>query len=169
MKNKMIYRFAAVILLPMLLLMQGCTSQTTLAALTSTLGNAAASVAALEGNTAAATQLTNDTAAAVAAITNWKKGTPAQNVIQALNIVESDLNLIPGTSQYAPLIVLAISTVESIIALLPQPSPANRPAYVLGGGGDYRLVSPAKNAKDFKVKWNAIVAENPKLSAAMIK
>ena len=164
MRNKLTYKIAAVIVLPMLLLMQGCVTQSTLASLTSILGNAAASVATLEGNTAAATQLTNDTAAAVFAITHWKTGTPAQNVIQALNIVESDLNLIPGTSQYAPLIVLCISTIQSIIALLPQPTPAltMRTVYT-------PLVPPAKNAKDFKKKWAAIIAANPKLSAAALK
>jgi hypothetical protein len=164
MKTRPIYRIAVLFLLPAFLLLQGCPTQSTLAALTSTLGNAAASVATLEGNTAAAAQLTTDTAAAVTAIQNWKSGTPATEAIEALNIVEADLNLIPGTSQYAPLITLAISTVESIIALLPQPTTATTLHTVRG-----TTAAPAKNANDFKKKWNSIIAVNPQLSAATIK
>ena len=93
----------------------------------SILGSTAASIAAIEGNPTLAAKLTTDTAAAVAAINAWKSGTPDSEVILALNLVEDDLNLFPSTGPYVPLIDLAIGTVESILALLPQSSSAIAP------------------------------------------
>jgi hypothetical protein len=147
----------------------GCSSAT-LAELTQTLGSSAANIATLEGNTTLSAQLTADTTAAVTAITNWKSGTPADEVIQALGIVEADLNLIPGTSQYAPLIDIAIATVQSILSLLPASTSASA---TLAPGRNLRSVNlghPApKNASQFKAQWNALVATNSNLSAAKIK
>ena len=144
----------------------GCPQQNTIAALTSTLGNAAAGVAALQGNTTLSAALKTDTAAAVSAITNWKQGTPAQNVVQALNLVVDDLNLIcPPTNatcgQYAPLIILAISTAQSIIEIV-APGQALKSAKV---NTDY---SP-RNAKEFKTYWNGVVSANPAMAGAEIK
>lgn len=146
-------------------------SDTTIAKLTQTLGNAAASVATLEGNTALAAKLTTDTTAAVTAITNWKSGTPAAMAIEALNLVEDDLALIPGTSQFAPLIDLAIGTVESILALLPPSATAAVAAHTaaLTKARPHILLSlPPKNEKQFKAQWNGIVAANPKLAQAKL-
>lgn len=141
----------------------GCAPQATIAALTQTLGSAAASVAAIEGNAALATQLTNDTNAAVAAIQNWKSGTPDQEVIEALNLVQSDLALFPQTDQYAPLINLAIGTAESIIALLPN-SGALQASY-----RHVTLLQPApKNAKEFTKQWNEIVSTHPGFEPAKL-
>src|SRR5271170_5276536 len=106
----------------LILVLVGCPAQNTIAALTSILGSSAASIASIEGNPTLAAQLQTDTAAAVTAVDNWKSGTPASNVIQALNIVEDDLNLFPVSGPYIPLIDLAIGTVESILALLPAPA-----------------------------------------------
>ena len=146
----------------------GCSSQATLAALTRTLGTASASIATLEGNPTLAASLTADTAAAVTAITNWKSGTPANDVIQALGIVEADLNLIPGTSQYLPLVDIAIATVQSILALLPAPTVA--PTVTLKAFRTVHLGHPApKTASQFKAQWAAVIAANPSLSAAAIK
>jgi hypothetical protein len=102
-------------MLPMLAV-SGC--QSNLAALASTLGNAGASIAAIEGNTALATKIQTDTVAAVAAITSWKSGTNAQMALEAIQLVEDDLNLLPINSAYEPLILLALGTAASIIAIL---------------------------------------------------
>lgn len=150
----------------------GCTSQATIAALTSTLGNAASSIAALEGNADLAVKLKADTAAAVSAVTNWKSGTPASEAIEALNLVEDDLNLIPAASQYTPLIDLAIGTVESILALLPQSQTIATPTLAAHTAAHKRkvtLINPPKTAKQFKAQWQNVINANPQLSNAAIK
>ncbi len=149
----------------------GCTSQTTIAALVTTLGNASASIAQIEGNTSLANQLKADTAAASAAVLNWKKGTPAQSVVEALNLVQNDLALITGSCQavpgamispvcqYVPLIDLAIATTTSIIQIV-DPS-----ALPVGMHGTMAKSWKApRDASQFKKQWNSICAANPKLS-----
>lgn len=137
--------------------LSGC-STTDIAALVQTLGNSASQIAALEGNTSLAAKLLTDTGAAVTAIDSWKSGSVATEVIEALNIVEDDLSLFPITSQYAPLIDLAIATAESIIALLPASATPNVSAT------HHRHVSlgyaPPKTAKDYKKRYNAILAQH---------
>lgn len=136
-------------------------SQDTIAQLVSTLGNASASVAKLEGDTVLADKLTTDTAAAVTAIQNWKSGgTPAQIAIQALNIVLADLNLFPGTSQYAPLIALAVTTAESIIAILSPPASAARAKL---------NANAPQNAAAFRSRWNQIALSNNAMAGAVIR
>jgi hypothetical protein len=134
----------------------GCTSQQTIAELTATLGNAAASLASIENNPTLAAKLKADTATAVTQIQNWKSGTPTAEVIEALNLVEDDLNLIPGTSQYTPLVDLAIGTVESIISLLPQ-APASATASAINARVSRRVVvkTGIKDKKAFIKAWNA--------------
>jgi hypothetical protein len=146
----------------------GCPSSSqTIASLVQVLGSSAASIASLEGNTSLAQKLQTDTAAAVVAVTNWKAGTVAQDVIEALNLVEDDLNLFPVLGAYGPLIDLAIGTIESILALLPQPA---APAAAHVAHRAVHLNQPApKTASAYKSQWNAIVASNPKLTAAKIK
>ncbi len=169
--SKPVMAFLAVSLIASLL--TGCVAQQTIAALTQELGTASQSIATLEGNTALAAQLQADTTAAVAAIDGWKQGTPAQDVIQALNIVENDLNLIPAASPYAPLIDIAIGTVEGILALLPAPAPSTATAAVAHASVEHRQVTLAqaapKNAKQFKTQWNGVVATHPGLAAAALK
>lgn len=131
-------------------------SQNTIAQLAQVLGNAGANIAQLEGNSDLSLKLQTDTTAAVSAITNWKTGTPAQEAIEALNLVADDLSLIPGTSKYQPLIVLAVGTVESILALLPQPATQSRVVVK----SRVQLTNPPKNAGDFKKQWDAIAASN---------
>jgi hypothetical protein len=148
----------------------GCPAQSTIADLTSILGTSAASIASIEGNPQLAQKLQTDTAAAVVAVTNWKSGTPAQDVIEALNIVEDDLNLFPVTGAYGPLIDLAIGTVESILALLPQPVAAANVAVAHATHRQVTLTQPAPKTKAaFKSQWNAIVAGNPAMASAKIK
>ncbi len=164
---------AAVLTAVLMISSIGC-GQDTIATLTATLGNAAAQVAIIQGNTALAAQLTADTNAAVAAVKNWKKGTPAENAIQALGIVESDLNLImsqlpPQAQGYTALISLAIITTESILALLPKGNAPPTESDVVAARAVYsRNVAP-KNAAEFKRQWNDIVAANPEARQATIK
>lgn len=150
-------RLTAILLLPVFLL-AGCPAQATLASLTSILGTASASIAAIEGNSTLAATLKTDTAAAVDAIQNWKSGTPADNVISVLNIVESDLDLIPATGPYVPLIDLAIGTVESIIALLPPPT--TQSVVQAKAKRVITLHGPIPSTKaQFKASWNALAPD----------
>ena len=158
-------RTIALLLIPAMLLTAVACNQNTIAALVSTLGNASAAVAKLEGNTALAEVLTTDTAAAVSAINNWKSGGgSAQIAMQALNIVLGDLNLFPGTSQYAPLIALAVTTAEALIAILAPPAQASAKAQAL-----QRYGNAPQNAAQFRARWNAICASNNALAAATLK
>lgn len=153
-------RLAVLLILPVVFL-TGCPSQSTLAALTNILGTSAASIVALEGNTGLAAQLKSDTAAAVSAVSGWKTGTPAQNVIQALGIVEDDLNLIPATGPYVPLIDLAIGTVESIIALLPPPTGASPSFATAHAKRTITLHGPIPStASQYKTQWNSLAPDS---------
>jgi hypothetical protein len=148
-----------------------CTSQSTLSSLVTILGNSTASIAAVEGNASLAAQIKSDTTAASAAVLAWKTGTSTAMAIEALNIVEDDLNLIPNTGPYLPLVDLAIGTVESILALLPQPV-ATATTTARAKGIQRRTVYIAKPPKDsdhFKSAWNGIVAGNPALAPVTIK
>jgi hypothetical protein len=132
----------------------GCPAQSNIAALALVLGNAVANIAALQNNPSLSAKITADTAAAVATINNWKSGTPASEVIEALNLVEDDINLIPSTGPYVPLIDLSIATIESILALLPQPATAKARTVTVSP-----LVTPATTPKDLKKKWNALAPD----------
>jgi len=146
----------SLLLLVGILPMQGCTNQTTVAALVTTLGNAASAIAALEGNSTLATKLKADTAAASTAVLNWKNGTPAQSVVEALTIVEDDLNLIPIGSRYTPLVTLALGTVISIIQIL---NPGSTPVAAARGRRTVILAHAPKDSKQFKAQWNATAKE----------
>lgn len=161
---KLVNKFAALLLCPILFFIPtGCTDQSTVSALVTTLGNAAASIASLEGNTSLAQQLQTDTAAASQAVLNWKSGTSAQNVVQAaLNAVQGDLDLIsqiPGAQQYAPLISLAIGTVVSIIEIV-------NPSAVATAQVRTSAKRAPKNSKEFTKDWNAL-AVGPLAKAAI--
>jgi hypothetical protein len=155
----------------LILPMNGCVSRVILSALVATLGSATSSLANLEGNPTLAAQIKTDTTAAVSAIDNWQSGTPAQDVIEALGIVIDDLNLIPGTGPFAPLIDLALATVQSILEIVTNNSPA--PVTAHRAKVPHRTVSYTgkvpKNSGDFKKKWNSIVMANPQLAPAAIK
>lgn len=148
--------------IPLFCFSSGC-NQNEIGALANTLGTSAANIAKLEGNSALSAKLTADTAAAVSAIDNWKSGTPATDAIEALNLVEDDLQLIPGTSQYAPLIDLCIGTAESILDLLPQ-TPSATPAIAPHASRRVvKLDNPPRTAKEFKKQFNALAPPNLKI------
>lgn len=141
------------------LTLTGCPNQSQIAALTQVLGNDSAQIATIEGNPALAAQLKADTAAAVMAVNNWQKGTNAQMAIEAMNIVIADLNLIPNTGPYVQLIVLAIGTAQSIIALMQPPAPAPAALAKLKATG----TAIPTTAKEFQKQWNAIIKANPQI------
>lgn len=145
----------------------GCPSQSTIATLTQTLGTAAANIATLEGNATLGAKLTTDTASAVSAVTNWKSGSPATEAIEALSLVEDDLNLIPAASQYTLLIDLAIGTVQSLLAMLPQSTTAAAVRHTARRSIVITQPSP-KTAKDFKKQWDEIIAVHPELAKAKL-
>jgi hypothetical protein len=161
---KIIRVTAAAIVLSLAL--TGCVTQNQIAALTQILGTAAASVAQIQGNPDLSAKLTVDTAAAVKAVTEWKSGTNAELAIEALKLVQDDLYLFPQVQPYAALVTLAIGTVQSILILLPaQPTGVATPSFAI----NLPPAPHAKDAKDFKNQWNAIVAQNPALAPAKIK
>jgi hypothetical protein len=154
----------------------GCTNQATVSALVTTLGNACASIAAMEGNSALAEKMQKDTADASTAVLNWKTGTPANDVIQAINIVESDLNdicaLVPSPQcvAYEPLIILALSTAESIIAIVNPKATTAQAHIIMRREVVIKTAGAPKNSDEFKKKWAAIVKANPlALSRVAIK
>lgn len=162
----------AVLLAPFLFLIPTACNQNTVAALVTTLGNASASIADIEGNTALAARLQTDTQAAAAAVLAWKQGTPAQNVVQALGIVQADLNLICSNgvpcTNYEPLITLSLGTITSIIEIVNPGAAPTMTANVAGTRRTVHLTNPPKTAKDFSKQWNAICNANPALAQAVI-
>jgi hypothetical protein len=118
------YITAALCLTALSLSTTGCASQTTIADLIAVVGTSVASIEALEGNTAVVTKIQTDTAAARAQVLDWKSGTPTQDVVAALNLVEDDLNILPVSSQDQALVDLALGTVDEILALI-QATPAS--------------------------------------------
>jgi len=157
-RRRFLVTSASASLTPFMLALEGCGAND-IAALVQTLGNSASQLAALEGNTSLASKLLTDTGAAVTAIDNWRSGSVATEVIEALNLVEDDLNLFPITSAYVPLIDLAIATVESIIALLPNSAAISA---VHGPRRHIQLgYAPPRSAKEYTKRYNAIVVLHP--------
>lgn len=144
----------------------GCATQSTIAVLTSTLGAAGASIAAIEGNPALAQKIQADTTAAVTAVNNWKSGTPSQDAVQVINILVADLNLIPAVGPYAPLIEIALATAETIITELEAGSPGVT-ANIIQPRAVSASVPSAKDSKSFKKLWNAAVDANPQVSKSL--
>ena len=155
----------------------GCDQQQTAAELVSTVGTATSSLLQFEGNPFAASQVTASVAVATAAITNWKSGSPTQDIAEALNLVEDDLNLIPVSTTDKALVDLAIGAVDQLLALFPGktvspvvvPATAGAPSALLIA---YQTIAPArphvahrkvylaktpKTAKQFKAQWNAAI------------
>lgn len=145
-------------------------NQNTVAALVTELGTASSSIASLEGSTALAAKLKTDTAAASTAVLNWKKGSASTEIVEALNIVETDLNLFPITDQYAPLIDLSIGTIESIMEIV-QPGSSSTDGVTARVGVTHRvyLAKPPKNADQFKTAWNGIIAANPSMATSAMQ
>jgi len=136
-------------ILPLLLclLCAGCPSQNQTAALVGIAGSAIASLETIEGHTDAAVKIQTDFAAAQSAVLHWKAGTPTEDVAQALQLVESDLNLLPVSEKDQAYVKLAVGTVQSVLDLFPS---AVAPRVAAPAG-----VAP-KTVEEFKAEWNAL-------------
>jgi phosphohistidine swiveling domain-containing protein len=99
-------------------------NQSTLAALVTAVGQGIVNLLTFLGNTTAASQVEGYINTAVNDITSWTPGTVATEVINALNDVAAFISAIPGLGAYAALISLAVGTIDSVIALFTQNSPA---------------------------------------------
>jgi len=160
---------AALLCTAPMMLLEAC-SKESIAALVQILGTAGASVASLLGDAAIAATLQTDTAAAVTEINAWKSGSPVQMAIEALNILARDYALIPalgGNPTVAALITLGIGTIDSILALLPQPMMLSKSQ----SRKHVSLNNPPKTVKDFKKAFNTIVdnSDDPKFKALELK
>lgn len=157
---------AAVLCIGLLIPMTGCFSQSTTAQLISIVGNSVASLVAADssitGSSNLSTQLTTDFAAASTLVANWKAGTPSQDVVQALNLVEKDLNLIPVDDQTKVFITLAIATVDSIVAVV-QPAASGNLSVAQA------KTSNVVTVKQYKNQWNALVTVHPKFASARLR
>jgi hypothetical protein len=156
----------ALILIPLVFCLTGCISQTTLAGLVSVLGSTAVTIATIEGNTSLATQLQKDVETADQAVLNWKSGTPTTEVVEALNIVEDDLNLFPLSSVDIAYIDLGIVTVDGILALLPQSTSTTASSNV--AHRHFKLVN-AKSGKAVKAPLSSYEFNNLKAEIAAKK
>jgi hypothetical protein len=148
--------------------MVGCSSQNTAADLVATLGNTAAAVEAINGNAGLSATITTDTGVVVTDIQNWVPGTPTQNIVQALNLVITDLSVlpIPVSLTDQALIALAVSTAKQLLLTYSQPKVAvalNGGAYG-PGAAQVLVVSNTKVKKlsdNFKSQVNSIVSHDP--------
>jgi hypothetical protein len=145
-------------------------SQSTLATWIATLGSAASQIATIEGDATLATQLQTDTAAAAAAVKNFVPGTDSAVVVEALNLVLSDLNLFTNDPTVTTIVDIAILATEGIIALLPQPSTPVTAAVAQPKVVHHTVVvgTPITTPKEFKRRWNLAVT-NTKYASAAIK
>lgn len=155
----------------------GKISQATLAGLVMTLGNAVSALEVIEGNSALAATIKNDTAVLAGDIQNWVPGTTDQIIIEAIGIVEADLNLLPINAGDVALIDLALGTLQGILAFFPiQASAVANSKAVRASAKPIRTVhldKVPKSKNDFKTQWNAIVTkyspDHPSIAGAAIK
>ena len=167
--KRLILASLALALVAPILMLTGCPAQNTTADIVTALGNAVSTIATLEGNTALSAKITTDTARVSANVLNWKPGTPTQDVIESLNLLEADLDLVPSVGPYVPLIDFAIGTVESLMEKIqPGSSTPNGLTQRLGVSRRVYLAKPPKDAATFTKSWNAIVAQNPALAGAKL-
>ena len=145
----------------------GCSavSKTTLAGLAQTLGNAVANLATLLGNTSLASQITGYTTALVNAIKTWVSGSPTANIIQIISDLEDAINLIPVTPEIQALILLALGTIQGILAFFPNQSVASAVAARTKAPA-VKLAKVPHSSSIFKLTWNSLVPAD--LSGAVI-
>jgi hypothetical protein len=148
----------------------GCSDQATIASLLQTVGTAVSSLEAIEGNTTLASQLQKDFTTASQDVLAWQPGTASQDVIQALNLVESDLNLLPVSAEDSALVDLAVGTIDAILTDITAKTPAtvtNGAVTALKVAAPHaQLSNPPKNSKAFRKAWNKELQKHPTLSKA---
>lgn len=142
-----------------ILVVDGC-NRTSLAELTTTLGNAVAIIAELQGHPETGQKLKADALIISDAIRRWKPGMPAEDIVKLVNNLIHDLNLLSINDKYRPFIILALGTAAHIIDMLTQNT--GRP------DTQVRLTKPPETEKEFKVDWNAIRASLPDVAQAPV-
>ena len=146
-----------------ILVIAGCTGQNTAAALIGIAGTAVQALIVQSGNTVPA-NLPQDFAAAQSAVANWKTGSPTLQVDEALNLVITDINLIPVSAQDKAYITLAVGTVEQVLALFPPTTGA-----VSASVAARPTTLPKDPSKTFKAQWNAITASGQTKTKVVLK
>lgn len=155
----------------------GKVNQTTLAGLVLTLGNAVSALEVIEGNSELAAIIKNDTSVLANDIQNWIPGTTDQIIIEAIGLVEKDLNLLPINAGDVALIDLALGTLQGILAFFPiQASAVANSKAVRASAKPIRQVHLDKvprKASEFSSQWNATyrkyVGDHPSIAGADIK
>jgi hypothetical protein len=155
--------------LGMTLATAGCASQTTLADLIAIVGTSIASVETIDGNTAAVAKIQTDTAAATTEVLAWKSGTPTTEVIEALNLVEDDLNALPVSTLDTQYIDLAIGTVNEILTLIPASTTTATVVHDAVPHRQVHLAKTPKDAKTYKKIWNGLAEKDSKFNSTVLK
>jgi hypothetical protein len=160
-------------------LLTGCgASQTTIAAIITTIGAGVSTALTLAGLGPVGTIISTAAQTAANAVIGWKPGTPGQDVVQALNIFISVLkdNLIPALNPTVEAVIQnAVSTVESLlgdfgVTTAAIASAAKTHLILLHSlPNKYPSVAALKAAKaDFIAAHNRIVSADPKFTAAKL-
>jgi hypothetical protein len=142
----------------------GCTKNS-LADWANTIGTETAAIVTELGNTSLAAQLTQATASIVAAINAWKPGTPATVAIQAINLFQGLIALVPATTAYEGLIRICVGAADALLALLPSSAAvASSQAMARDGRVATMAIHPpvqVRDEADFVAQFNAeLVAQN---------
>lgn len=159
-------QWKALFAIPLVAMLLAC-QPSTVASYVQIIGNAGASLAAILNNPTLSAKLKTDTATAVAQINAFVPGTTCQNIEASAQILMTDYQdiialfgaAVPANVQ--ALVDLAVTTLLALLPLLPG---CKAPAMFHAKAG----VPPAKDAKEFKKRWNLIVDNDPKLAKAHI-
>ena len=119
-----------------------------------------------QGSTTLASNLAALFAVARNSVLTWVKGSPAQDVIQALNNVLAAIARIPVTSGTSVLISIAIAAIEHVIEAI-DPSAIPLPS---AQAANLKWSRFARTPKEiYKSAWNGEIANHPELAAAKLK
>lgn len=152
---------AVILCLALCFTVTGCPGQNEAAALITIVGQSVASLASIQGiDPATIAKIQADFAAASTAVKNWQAGTPSQDIVAALNILQADINLLPVNATTKIYIELAITTIDSIIAIV-SPSAAGTSPSPFITFGSHKTVKTMMTARQYKNAWNAIVDAHP--------
>lgn len=154
-----IVQLPIITLMCILLFVDGCNRQD-LADLATTLANAIAVIAGLQGKPEVGQKLKADALLISQAVRTWKPGMPAGDIVRLINNLIRDLNTLPIDDKYRPFIIMALGTAAHMIDILTQNT--GRPETSV------RLVQPPSTAKEFREDWNAVRAATPDVEQAPI-
>jgi hypothetical protein len=139
---------------PSIVALSGCSRETVIGYINA-VNNAVSGILTYIGDTDLATTIHNDLAALDTAIQNWTSGTITQNVISAILLVRSNLDLIPLTPLLNGLVSLALTALASILSV----SGANViAAHVAVAVKHSPSAYVAKTHKQFARAWNTEVS-----------